>query len=119
MIRNCDMHHNTLGYSGTMGNATRVTDNQFYDNAHRLSRPTRSTPAATPASPRTPPCSSTTSFYSNNFNPSFEANSDVDPYACPSRSASGIWIAGGNNNEHPQQPLLRQLAARDDAADAA
>ena len=28
-IRNCDIHHNTLGYSGTMGNATRVTESHF------------------------------------------------------------------------------------------
>ncbi len=31
-ITRCDIHHNTLGYSGTMGNGTRVVNNDFYDN---------------------------------------------------------------------------------------
>src|SRR4051794_9524754 len=31
-LTRCDMHHNNLGYSGTMGNATHVIDNDIYGN---------------------------------------------------------------------------------------
>src|SRR5256714_11277598 len=32
LITNCDSHHNNLGYSGTMGNAVHIVNNNFYDN---------------------------------------------------------------------------------------
>ena len=32
-IRNCDSHHNTIGYSGTAGNGIWAHDNRFHDNA--------------------------------------------------------------------------------------
>ena len=35
-LRNCDMHHNLLGYSGTDGNAVWLHDNNFYDNSDGL-----------------------------------------------------------------------------------
>src|SRR5439155_4782453 len=31
-ITRCDSHHNTLGYSGTDGNAVHIDHNNFYDN---------------------------------------------------------------------------------------
>ena len=36
-IRNCDMHHNLLGYSGTDGNSVWVHNNNFYDNTEGFS----------------------------------------------------------------------------------
>ena len=36
-LRNCDMHHSALGYSGTDGNSVWVHDNEFYDNTQGFS----------------------------------------------------------------------------------
>ncbi len=35
VIRDCDLHGSTLGYSGSMGNAVRITNNHIYGNTHR------------------------------------------------------------------------------------
>ena len=36
-IRNCDSHHNLLGYSGTAGNSVWAHDNDFHDNTAGVS----------------------------------------------------------------------------------
>ena len=50
--------------------------------------------------------------YSNNFN-TYAPGSDVKP-SFPFPVGTGLWIAGGNHHMVTRQPLLRQLAARDD-----
>ena len=42
VIRRCDLHGSAMGYSGSMGNATRVTNNRFYGNANGLTTDTLS-----------------------------------------------------------------------------
>ena len=58
-ITNCDIHHNTLGYSGTMGNSTRVTENNFYDNGTAITTDSLGA-GGHPGSRRTPRASTTT-----------------------------------------------------------
>ena len=95
-ITKCDIHHNTLGYSGTMGNATHVYDNDFYDNSTAIAtdsfyaggHPGYAQDSATFENNR---------IYSNNFN-SFTPDSDVAPDV-PVPVGVGILIAGGNNDQ--------------------
>ena len=42
VIRRCDLHGSAMGYSGSMGNSTRVTHNRFYGNANGLTTDTLS-----------------------------------------------------------------------------
>ena len=95
-ITKCDVHHNTLGYSGTMGNATHVYDNDFYDNSTAIAtdsfyaggHPGYAQDSATFENNR---------IYSNNFN-SYTPDSDVAPDV-PVPVGTGILIAGGNNDQ--------------------
>jgi Right handed beta helix region len=95
-ITQCDVHHNTLGYSGTMGNATHVYNNDFYDNSTAIAtdsfyaggHPGYAQDSATFENNR---------IYSNNFN-SYTPDSDVAPDV-PVPVGTGILIAGGNNNQ--------------------
>ncbi|HEX2084855.1 MAG TPA: right-handed parallel beta-helix repeat-containing protein [Solirubrobacteraceae bacterium] len=94
-ITRCDLHHNTLGYSGTMGNAVHVHHNNFWDNT---------TGAVTdsffagghPGYPQDSALFEKNNFWGNNFN-SFADDSDVTPRV-PAAVGTGLWIAGGNNN---------------------
>ena len=52
VIKKCDLHGSAMGYSGSMGNSVRVTQNHFYGNANGLTT-TRSRRPATRASPPT------------------------------------------------------------------
>ena len=110
-IRNCDMHHNTLGYSGTDGNAVWVHNNAFYDNSEGFSTDVFTAPGH-PGFPQDTDLLENNDFYSNNFNtylplcqgtqkpgpngPS-QGCSDVTPTE-PVPVGTGMWIAGGNNN---------------------
>ena len=42
VIRNCDLHGSALGYSGSMGNAVRITRNHIYGNTTGISSDTLS-----------------------------------------------------------------------------
>ncbi|HYH58775.1 MAG TPA: right-handed parallel beta-helix repeat-containing protein [Thermoleophilaceae bacterium] len=42
VIRRCDLHGSAMGYSGSMGNSVRVTNNHFYGNANGLTTDTLS-----------------------------------------------------------------------------
>ena len=44
VIRNCDLHGSVLGYSGSMGNSVRVTDNHIYGNVTGIASDTISAP---------------------------------------------------------------------------
>jgi Right handed beta helix region len=110
-IRNCDMHHNTLGYSGTDGNSVWLHDNDFYDNSEGFSTDVF-TAAGHPGFPQDSDLLEHNNFYSNNFNtylplcqgtqkpgPSGpnQGCSDVTPTE-PVPVGTGMWIAGGNAN---------------------
>ena len=43
-IERCDLHGSAMGYSGSMGNSVRVTENHFYGNANGLTTDTLSAP---------------------------------------------------------------------------
>jgi hypothetical protein len=95
-ITRCDIHHNTLGYSGTMGNATRVVNNDFYDNGTAITTDSFYA-GGHPGYPQDGATFENNRIYSNNFN-SFLPGSDVEPRV-PVPVGVGIFIAGGNGNE--------------------
>ncbi len=110
-LRNCDMHHNLLGYSGTDGNAVWLHDNNFYDNSMGFSTDVFTAPGH-PGFPQDSDLLEHNNFYDNNFNsylPECAAGqkpgpsgpnqgcSDVTP-AEPVPVGTGMWIAGGNAN---------------------
>jgi len=96
VIQRCDIHHNTLGYSGTMGNGTRVVNNNFYDNGTAITTDSFYA-GGHPGYPQDGAIFEGNRIYSNNFN-SFTADSDVEPVV-PVPVGVGIMIAGGNGNE--------------------
>jgi hypothetical protein len=95
-ITRCDIHHNTLGYSGTMGNGTRVVGNHFYDNGTAITTDSFFA-GGHPGYPQDGATFENNQIYSNNFN-SYVAGSDVEPKV-PVPVGVGILIAGGNANE--------------------
>jgi hypothetical protein len=95
-ITRCDVHHNTLGYSGTMGNATHVYKNNFYDNGTGIATDSFFA-GGHPGYPQDSAVFENNNLYSNNFN-SYEKGSDVIPRV-PVPVGTGILIAGGNANE--------------------
>ena len=110
-IRDCDSFHNSLGYSGTDGNAVYVHDNNFYENAQGLSSDVF-TAAGHPGFPQHGDLLEHNNFYSNNYNPYLpickagespgpdgptQGCSDFTP-SVPVPVGTGMWWAGGNNN---------------------
>jgi hypothetical protein len=112
-ITRCDMHHNAAGYSGTAANAVWLHNNDFYDNALGFTTDVF-TAAGHPGFPQDSDLLENNEFYDNNFNPYLEecegpspsdnydpenpTCSDIDP-TIPVPVGTGMWIAGGNNNE--------------------
>ncbi|MCW2783977.1 MAG: hypothetical protein JWP74_494 [Marmoricola sp.] len=95
VIRDCDIHHNTGGFSGTDSHGTLITHNNFYDNALGFTTDVF-TAAGHPGFPQTGNVIADNNFYSNNFNP-FQAGSDVEPFI-GAPVGTGLWLAGGNQN---------------------
>jgi hypothetical protein len=96
VITRCDMHHNNIGYSGTMGNGTRVVGNNIWDNAIGITTDSFFA-AGHPGYPQDGATFEGNNIYSNNFN-TFAEGSDVEPKV-PVPVGVGILIAGGNGNE--------------------
>ena len=94
-ITRCDSHHNTSGYSGTVGNAVRVDHNNFFDNALGFTTDVF-TASGHPGFPQDSDLIENNRFYSNNFNV-YGPRSDIEP-TVPVPVGTGLWIAGGNNN---------------------
>ena len=111
-VTKCDLRHNMAGYSGTNGNAVHVADNNIYGNALGVQTDVV-TGAGHPGYPGDSALFEGNRIYSNNFNP-YAPDSDVKP-AFPFPVGTGLWIAGGNQHQVREQPLLRQLAPRHDA----
>ena len=95
VIRRCDMHHNTGGFSGTNSHGTLITHNNIYDNALGITTDVFTAPGH-PGFPQHGNVIEHNNFYNNNFNP-FAAGSDVDPFI-PAPVGTGLWFAGGNQN---------------------
>src|SRR5437764_2719076 len=94
-ITHCDSHHNNLGYSGTMGNATHVVDNNFYDNTTGIATDSFFA-GGHPGYPQDSALFERNRIYSNNFNV-YGPNSDVKS-AVPVPIGVGILIAGGDDD---------------------
>jgi hypothetical protein len=94
-IRNCDIHHNTGGFSGTDSHGTLVDHDNFYGNALGFTTDVF-TAAGHPGFPQGGNVIRDNNFYSNNFNP-FQAGSDVEPFI-GAPVGTGLWFAGGNDN---------------------
>jgi hypothetical protein len=94
-ITHCDSHHNNLGYSGTMGNATHVVDNNFYDNTTGIATDSFFA-GGHPGYPQDSALFERNRIYSNNFN-IYAPNSDVKS-AVPVPIGVGVLIAGGDDD---------------------
>ena len=94
-IRNCDLHHNALGHSGSMGDAIHIHHNDIYDNAVGISVDSISS-AGHPGYPQDSLAVRDNRIYSNNLNP-FQGDIGFDP-TVPAAVGTGMWIAGGNAN---------------------
>jgi len=94
-ITKCDLHHNVLGHSGSMGDAIDINHNDVYDNALGISVDSISS-AGHPGYPQDKLLVEHNKIYSNNFNPYVEG-SDVVPTVGVA-VGTGAWIAGGNAN---------------------
>jgi len=100
-ITHCDLHHNNLGYSGTMGNATHVIHNNFYDNTTGIATDSFYA-GGHPGFPQSGAVFEKNNIYSNNFNDYHY------PKGYPKRRkvesavgvplGTGIIIAGGNDD---------------------
>jgi hypothetical protein len=95
LITRCDSHHNNLGYSGTMGNATHVYKNNFYDNTTGIATDSFYA-GGHPGFPQDSAVFEKNNIYSNNFN-IYGPQSDVES-STPVPIGVGILIAGGNGN---------------------
>ena len=95
-ITHCDSHHNNLGYSGTMGNATHVVENNFYDNTAGIATDSFYA-GGHPGYPQDSAVFERNRIYSNNFNV-YAPGSDVVS-AVPVPIGVGILIAGGNDDQ--------------------
>jgi len=67
VVKKCDMRGSALGYSGSMGNAVRITDNHIYGNATGIASDTLSS-AGHPGFPADSVQIDRNYIYSNNFN---------------------------------------------------
>jgi Right handed beta helix region len=94
-IRKCDLHHNTLGHSGSMGDAIHIHHNDVYDNAVGISVDSISA-GGHPGYPQDSTLVEHNRIYSNNLNP-FLGESGFAP-TVPAAVGTGAWIAGGNAN---------------------
>ncbi len=93
-IKKCDLHGSAMGYSGSMGNSVRVTQNHFYGNANGLTTDTLSAPGH-PGFPADGMKIDHNWFYANNLDvyvddPPFEA-------LVPQPVGTGFFWAGNNN----------------------
>ncbi len=94
VIADCDLHGSALGYSGSMGNAVRITRNHVYGNMTGISSDTLSA-AGHPGFPGDSSEIDNNFIYSNNLN-LFVADPPVDPLVGVP-IGTGILYAGMND----------------------
>ena len=93
--RHCDIHHNNMATSGTMGNAVHFHDNEIYDNAAGLVTDSFYA-GGHPGFPQDSTVYENNNVHDNNFNV-YGPNSDVKSIT-PVPIGVGVLIAGGNND---------------------
>ena len=94
VITNCDLHGSALGYSGSMGNAVRITRNHIYGNMTGIASDTLSA-AGHPGYPADSSEIDHNLIYSNNLN-LFVADPPVEPLVGVP-VGTGILYAGMND----------------------
>jgi hypothetical protein len=96
VIRRCDLHGSSMGYSGSMGNSVRVTHNHFYGNANGLTSDTISAPGH-PGFPSDGQKVDHNWFYSNNL----DVYRPDNPFEAlvPQAVGTGIMWPGMNDGE--------------------
>jgi hypothetical protein len=94
VIKKCDMRGSDLGFSGSMGNATRITNNDIYGNVSGIVLDTLSA-AGHPGFPADSSEIDHNRIYSNNLD-LFTPNPPVDPVT-PAPMGVGIVYAGMND----------------------
>ena len=94
IITRCDMRNSAIGYSGSMGNAVRVTENHIYGNATGMTTDTLSS-AGHPGFPADSVEVDHNYFYANNFNV-YDPKSPVKPLVGVPIGA-GLLFAGIND----------------------
>lgn len=94
-IKKCDLHHNALGHSGSMGDAIHILKNDVYDNAVGISVDSISA-AGHPGYPQDSLLVEKNRIHSNNLNP-FQDDVGFEP-TVTAAVGTGMWIAGGNAN---------------------
>jgi hypothetical protein len=94
VIADCDLHGSALGYSGSMGNAVRITRNQIYGNTTGISSDTLSA-AGHPGFPADSSEIDHNLIYSNNLD-LYTDDPPVDPLV-PVPIGTGIIYAGMND----------------------
>ncbi len=93
-VKRCDMRGSALGYSGSMGNAVRITDNHIYGNGGGIASDTLSA-AGHPGFPADSSHIDNNYIYSNNLN-LFQDNAPVRPLVS-TPVGTGILYAGMND----------------------
>jgi hypothetical protein len=94
VITRCDLRHSQLGYSGSMGNATRITENHVYGNSTGIASDTLSS-AGHPGFPADGMEIDNNLIYANNFD-IYDPNSAVEPLVTVP-IGTGIIYAGYND----------------------
>jgi hypothetical protein len=94
-ITHCDLHHNNLGYSGTMGNATHVYDNNFWGNTTGIATDSFYA-GGHPGYPQDSALFENNRIWSNNFDV-YGPKSDVKS-ATPVPIGTGMVIGGGDDD---------------------
>jgi hypothetical protein len=94
-VRDCDLHGNVLAYSGSMGNAVRITHNNIYANTAGISTDTISA-GGHPGFPADSVQIDRNWIYSNNLE-LFKANPPITPRVGVLPVGVGIFWPGHNN----------------------
>jgi hypothetical protein len=94
-IRRCDIHHNNMATSGTMGNAVHIHHNEIYDNASGLVTDSFYA-GGHPGFPQDSTVYEHNNVHGNNFDV-YGPSSDVKSIT-PVPIGVGVLIAGGNND---------------------
>jgi hypothetical protein len=94
-VKKCDMRGSVLAYSGSMGNAVRITNNHIYGNTAGISTDSISA-AGHPGFPADSVRVDNNYIYSNNLD-LFKPNPPVEPVVGVLPSGVGIFWAGHNN----------------------